>query len=62
MKLTQGSETSQYLKEKKSTETPQVVASERGLAQTEEVTFRGCGLQHGPWKLAEGPGKVRQRG
>ena len=28
---TQGSETSQYLKEKKSTEIPQVVASERGL-------------------------------
>ena len=27
---TQGSETSQYLKEKKSTEIPQVVASERG--------------------------------
>ena len=29
---TQGSETSQYLKEKKSTEIPQVVASERGSA------------------------------
>ena len=28
---TQGSETSQYLKEKKSTEIPQVVANERGL-------------------------------
>ena len=28
---TQGSETSQYLKEKKSTEIPQVVASERGV-------------------------------
>ena len=27
---TQGSETSQYLKEKRSTEIPQVVASERG--------------------------------
>ena len=27
---TQGSETSQYLQEKKSTEIPQVVASERG--------------------------------
>ena len=27
---TQGSETSQYLEEKKSTEIPQVVASERG--------------------------------
>ena len=29
---TQGSETSQYLKEKKSTEIPQVVARERGVA------------------------------
>ena len=29
---TQGSETSQYLKEKKSTEIPQVVANERGGA------------------------------
>lgn len=33
-KTTQGSETSQYLKEKKSTEIPLVVASERGTAQT----------------------------
>ena len=40
---TQGSETSQYLKEKKSTEIPQVVASERGVAQTVEFTLRGCG-------------------
>ena len=31
---TQGSETSQYLEEKKSTETPLVAASERGPAQT----------------------------
>ena len=29
---TQGSETSQYLKEKKSNEIPPVVASERGIA------------------------------
>ena len=40
---TQGSETSQYLKEKKSTEIPQVVANERGVAQTVEFTLRGCG-------------------
>ena len=33
MKLTRGSETSQYPKEKKSTEIPLVVASERGTAQ-----------------------------
>ena len=40
---TQGSETSQYLKEKKSTEIPQVVASERGTGQTDQFTGRGCG-------------------
>ena len=40
---TQGSETSQYLQEKKSTEIPQVVASERGPGQTDRFTGRGCG-------------------
>ena len=34
MKRTQGTETSQYLQERKSTETPSVAASERGPAQT----------------------------
>ncbi len=34
MKRTQGTETSQYLQEKKSTETPSVAASESGIAQT----------------------------
>lgn len=34
-KRTQGTETSQYLQEKKSIETPSVAASEGGLAQTE---------------------------
>jgi hypothetical protein len=33
-KRTQGSETSQYLQEKKSSEIPSVAASERGGAQT----------------------------
>ena len=33
-KPTQGTETSKYLKERKSKETPQVAASERGTAQT----------------------------
>src|SRR3954453_17609894 len=33
----EGTETSQYLEERKSTETPRVVASERGSAQTGEV-------------------------
>jgi hypothetical protein len=32
VKRTQGTETSKYLEEKKSTEIPQVVASERGAA------------------------------
>eukprot|EP01023_Acetabularia_acetabulum_P019978 TRINITY_DN2028_c0_g1_i3.p3 TRINITY_DN2028_c0_g1~~TRINITY_DN2028_c0_g1_i3.p3 ORF type:complete len:110 (-),score=18.64 TRINITY_DN2028_c0_g1_i3:522-851(-) len=43
MKPTRGSEPSQYPEEEKSTETPQVVASERGLAQTIRVTEWGCG-------------------
>jgi hypothetical protein len=34
LKRTQGSETSQYLQEKKSTEIPEVAASETGRAQT----------------------------
>ena len=34
LKLTQGTETSQYLQEKKETSIPSVAASERGLAQT----------------------------
>src|SRR5690349_20065978 len=33
----EGTETSQYLEERKSTETPRVVASERGSAQTGQV-------------------------
>src|SRR5436189_5655133 len=33
----EGTETSQYLEERKSTETPRVVASERGSAQTRQV-------------------------
>ena len=43
---TQGSETSQYLQEKKSNEIPSVVASERGLAQTKEHALRGCRAVH----------------
>ena len=35
MKTTRGSETSQYPEEEKSNEIPLVVASERGIAQTE---------------------------
>src|SRR3954467_4045175 len=36
----EGTETSQYLEERKSTETPRVVASERGSAQTWPVQAR----------------------
>jgi hypothetical protein len=39
---TQGTETSQYLEEEKSTEMPQVAASERGAAQTSLLV--GLGL------------------
>ena len=39
--LTQGTETSKYLEEKKSNEIPLVAVSERGLAQTEEGDFLG---------------------
>jgi hypothetical protein len=60
--LTRGSETSQYPEERKSTETPLVVASERGSAQTRGVTLWGCGLQRGPWKLDERSGKVGHSG
>ena len=35
--LTQGTETSKYLEEEKTTVIPQVVASERGIAQTKMV-------------------------
>ena len=38
MGLTQGTETSKYLQEEKTTVIPQVVASERGEAQTRGVT------------------------
>ena len=38
VELTQGTETSKYLQEEKTTVIPQVVASERGAAQTAGVT------------------------
>ncbi len=40
MEQTQGTETSQYLQEKKSTEIPLVVASERGLGQWPSIKNR----------------------
>ena len=47
---TQGIETSQYLKEKKTIVIPLVAASERGLAQTVRFTVRGCGARHNATK------------
>ena len=46
---TRGTETSQYPKERKSTETPSVAASERGRAQTDRDTDRGCGAGVVEW-------------
>ena len=51
MRLTQGSETSQYLKEKKSNEIPKVAASEMGLGHIVII-----------YLLAEEFGKIQQRG
>ena len=48
-KRTQGTETSKYLVERTSTETPLVVASERGSAQTGRKQF-----QPGLWDLNVG--------
>jgi hypothetical protein len=48
-RATQGTETSQYLEEKKSTETLLVAASERGSAQTGRDTARGCGAGDMEW-------------
>ena len=42
---TQGSETSQYLKEKRSNDIARVVASESAGAQTGELAPRGCGTR-----------------
>ena len=63
-KQTQGTDTSQYLEEKKSKETPQVVASERGIAQTEGKRFASglWDLDMGPREIAERSGKAGHRG
>ena len=63
-KQTRGTDTSQYPKEKKSTETPQVVASERGIAQTEGKKFASglWDLNMGPRGIAERPGKAGHSG
>jgi len=43
---TWGTETSKYPQEKKSTEIPQVVASERGGGQTNQLRLIGVADQH----------------
>ena len=61
---TRGTETSQYPEESKSTETPLVAASERGLAQTGGKQFlpglwdSNVGLE----EVVERSGKAGQRG
>jgi hypothetical protein len=63
-KRTQGTETSKYLAERTSTETPLVVASERGPAQTGRKQFRPglWDLDVGPSVLVERTGKSGHRG
>ena len=46
---TRGTETSKYLQEEKSSEIPQVAASERGRAQT--GSFRGAGVVGSVWGI-----------
>jgi hypothetical protein len=61
---TRGSETSQYPEEKKTTVIPQVVASERGTAQTGGPARRGCGTgsEGGRAGGARDSGKCRRGG
>ena len=60
---TQGTETSKYLQEEKSTEIVPVAASERTLAQTYHACMVGVvGLQRGWAFIGEQAGKLGQRG
>ena len=62
-KPTWGTETSKYPEERKSIETPQVAASERGLAQTVPGYWNGVvDLHKCEWMLVEAAGKLRRRG
>ena len=63
-KRTQGTETSKYLAERTSTETPLVVASERGSAQTGRKQFLPglWDLNVGSNVLVERTGKSGHRG
>ena len=53
---TRGTETSKYPEERKSTETPRVAASERGIAQTDGKQFLS-----GLWDSNVGSGWVVER-
>ena len=59
---TQGSETSQYLQEKKSIEIAQVVASERAFSPNQKVYFPGLrDFNTTKQFLVQGVGKLRHR-
>ena len=62
VETTGGTETSKYLEEKKSTEIPLVVASERGGGQTGGFILRGSDLHHDQRSLKERHGKAGRRG
>ncbi len=61
---TRGTDTSKYPEERKSTETPRVAASERGIAQTDVKKFTSglWDLDVGPLGVAERSGKIGHRG
>ena len=59
--LTEGTETSKYLEENKSTEIPLVAASERGLGQTSMLACWGCRTCIKVEQIEERSGKVDQR-
>ena len=58
---TEGTETSKYLEESKSTEIPLVAASERGLGQTSMLACWGCRTYIKVKLVKERSGKVDQR-
>ncbi len=61
LERTEGTETSKYLEEYKSTEIPLVAASERGLGQTGMLACRGCRTCIKVEQIEERSGKVDQR-
>ena len=61
--LTQGTETSKYLEDKKSIEIPRVVASEKGRAQTRSFMIWGCRTAYTSKHIKQNiSGKLNQRG